>query len=438
MLNEQNFLEKENKRLRNAVEELAILNEIAIAVSSTQSLDSIVNLVVNKCVKYLKVEQAVVMLLNEKDLDKPFQTMIRKQDSAEGALPFRFDALLTGWMLKNKSPLLINNLKEDKRFKLIGQDTINIISLLSVPLFLKGKMLGLLTVFNKKNGMDFTTEDQKLLAIIAAQSAHVIENARLHEEEHVYFKMREEMRLANEIQVNLLPHSSPEIQGYQISGKSIPAKDVGGDYFDFIPLENGKIAICLGDISGKGIPAALLMANLQATLRGQTILNFSCRECITFANKVLYLNTDSQKYATLFYGILDYKNNEISYCNAGHNNPILISRDNKVSRLDIGGIVVGIMPEYPFQETSIKLNAGEILVIFSDGITEAMNESGEEFEEDRLIKLLLELRDKSTDEIIAAILEKVNEFSGHAEPMDDKTIVVIKHDDGSPTPYAAG
>lgn len=427
-MNDQSPLEKENERLRHAVEELAILNEIAIAVSSTQSLKSIIDLIVNKCVKHLKVEQAVVMLLDEKDANKPFQTMIRKQDSGAGSLPFRFDALLTGWMLKNKSPLLINDLKADSRFKLIGLDTVNIISLLSVPLFLQGKMLGLLTVFNKKNDREFTSEDQKLLAIIAAQSAHVIENARLHEEEHTFFKLREEMRFANEIQVNLLPKKSPEIFNYQISGKSVPAKDVGGDYYDFIQIDDDNLAFCLGDISGKGIPAALLMANLQATLRGQSILNYSCKDCISFSNKLLYRNTDSQKYATLFYGILNHSQNKITYCNAGHNNPILISNDKKLRRLDVGGIVVGIMPEYPFQETTINFNPGDLLVLFSDGITEAMNDTGEEFEEARLIKLLLELHDRSADEIIDAVLKTVNDFSGNSEPMDDKTIVVIKYE----------
>lgn len=423
---DQNTLERENQRLRHAVEELAILNEIAIAVSSTQSLNSIVNLIVNKCIKHLKVEQAVVMLLNEKDINKPFQTMIRQQDSVAGALPFRFDAQLTGWMLKNKSPLLVNNLKEDKRFNLLEQESLNINSLLSVPLYLKGKMLGLLTVFNKKKSRDFSPEDQKLLAIIAAQSAQVIENARLYEEEQAFFRLREEMRLAYEIQVNLLPHSSPEYEGYQISGKSIPAKDVGGDYFDFMPMENENMAFCLGDISGKGIPAALLMANLQATLRGQSILNYSSKNCITFANKLLYRNTDPNKYATLFYGILDHKNNTINYCNAGHNNPILISNDKKVTRLDVGGVVVGVMPEYPFEEASIQLNPGDLLVIFSDGITEAMNEFEEEFEEERLIKLLLEIQDRSPDNIIESILKSIGDFTGPVEPMDDKTIVVIK------------
>ncbi len=425
-MSDQSVLELENLRLRNAVEELAILNEIAIAVSSTQSLDSIVNLIVSKCIKHLKVEQAVVMLLNEKDINKPFQTMIRQQDSLTSGLPFRFDTQLTGWMLKNKAPLLTNNLKEDKRFNLLGEDSININSLLSVPLFLKGKMLGLLTVFNKKNMHDFTAEDQKLLSIISAQSAQVIENARLYEEEQAFFRLREEMRLAYEIQVNLLPHTSPVFPDYEISGKSIPAKEVGGDYFDFMPITEEKIAFCLGDISGKGIPAALLMANLQATLRGQTILNFSCKECISFANKLLFRNTDPHKYATLFYGILDRSNNQISYCNAGHNDPILISKDKTIQRLDVGGVVVGVIPEYPFEETSVQMNTGDLLVVYSDGITEAMNEFEEEYEEERLIKLLLELQDKSPDNIIDTILNSVNDFSGHTEPMDDKTIVVIK------------
>jgi len=123
---------------------------------------------------------------------------------------------------------------------------------------------------------------------------------------------------------------------------------------------------------------------------------------------------------------LDHKNNTISYCNAGHNNPILISKDKNVQRLNIGGIVVGIMPEYPFQETSIQLNPDDLLVVFSDGITEAMNEFEEEYGEERLINLLMELQNRSSDNIIETVLKSVNEFSGNTEPMDDKTIIVIK------------
>ena len=266
--NQLHRLIEENRRLKIAIDELSALNDIATAITSNQSVESVIDLIVRKCIKHLKVQQAVVMLLNENDMVNPFHTMIRKQESTNNILPFRLDTQLTGWMLKNRSPLLVNNFNEDYRFKFSIKEEFPITTLLCVPMLLKNKMVGLLTVFNKHSDSGFTVEDQRLLSIMAAQSAHIIENARLYEKEQVLIKFQEEMRLANDIQVNLLPKSKPQLSNYQIDGKSIPAKDVGGDYFDFIPLLNNDLVFCLGDISGKGIPAAILMANLQASLRG--------------------------------------------------------------------------------------------------------------------------------------------------------------------------
>ncbi len=259
---------EENRRLKIAIDELAALNDIATAITSNQSLEDVIDLIVRKCIKHLKVQQAVVMLLDEKDMVNPFHTMIRKQETINEFLPFRLDTQLTGWMLKNKSPLLVNNFKEDYRFNFIVKEEFPITTLLSVPMLLKNKMIGLLTVFNKHSSSGFTKDDQRLLSIMAAQSAHIIENARLYEKEQVLIKFQEEMRLANDIQVNLLPKSKPQIINYQIDGKSTPAKDVGGDYFDFIPLKNNDLVFCLGDISGKGIPAALFDGKLAGFITG--------------------------------------------------------------------------------------------------------------------------------------------------------------------------
>jgi sigma-B regulation protein RsbU (phosphoserine phosphatase) len=429
----QDNLQEENRRLKTAVEELSILNDIATAITSTQSLEQIIELVVKKCVKYLKVEQGVVMLLNELDQQNPFHTMIRKQDSLSDLLPYRLDAQLTGWMLKNKSPLLINDFERDNRFKFVvasqrteSNKSFLINNLLSVPIQIKGKMIGLMTVFNKRAGSDFTSDDQRLLSIIAAQSAHVIENARLYQEEQTLLHLQEEMRLAYEIQSDLLPKSQPAIKGYQIAGKSIPAKDVGGDYYDFIAIDDNRLAFCVGDISGKGIPAALLMANLQATLRGQTALDKSCKDSVTFTNNMLYHSTAPNKFATLFYGILNSSTHEITYCNAGHNDQYLITIDQNIIKLTIGGIVVGIMPEIPFEEASVNINPGEMVVLYSDGITEAMNSNEEEFDTDRLTNILIKNRGESAEKIIEIILNEVDNFAGNVAPMDDKTIVVIK------------
>ena len=421
-------LQEENKRLRTAIEELSVLNEISTAISSTQPLEKIIDLIVRKCVKHLKVEQGVVMLLDEKDQDKPFHTMIRKQDSIANYLPYRLDAQLTGWMLKNKTSLLINDLENDPRFKLMLSEEFPMHSLLSVPLNVKGKMIGLLTVFNKKTSIGFTNNDQRLLGIIAAQSAQIIENARLYIKEQALMRLQEEMRLAYEIQIDLLPKFQPKVTGYQIAGKSIPAKDVGGDYFDFISIDENRLAFCLADISGKGIPAAILMANLQASLRGQAKLDRPCKDCVSFTSDILFHNTAPNKFATLFYGILNSDTHKITYCNAGHNEPFLFYIDNKFKKLSVGGLVVGIVSSYPFEEATIPILPGELLVLFSDGITEAMNSNEEEFNEERLKEVIITNKSKSPERLIEIILNEVQNFTDNVEQMDDMTIVVIKRD----------
>jgi len=430
-----NRLEEENRRLKAAVEELSILNDIATAITSTQSLEQIIELIVKKCVKYLKVEQGAVMLLDEKDQQNPFHTMIRKQDSISNLLPYRLDAQLTGWMLKNKNPLMINNFESDTRFNFVSKQNQSLTdknfpvkSLLSVPMLLKGKMIGLLTVFNKHTPAGFTNDDRRLLGIIAAQSAQVVENARLYHEEQAFIHLQEEMKLAYEIQVDLLPKSQPEIKGYQIAGKSVPAKEVGGDYYDFISVDDKHFAFCLGDISGKGIPAALLMANLQATLRGQTSFGKLCKDCIFFTNNMLFHSTAPSKFATLFYGILNPETNQITYCNAGHNNPYLIEADGKMRKLNIGGIIVGIMADAQYDESTIDINPGEFLVLFSDGITEAVNNAEEEFGDKRLTDIVLNNRTESVERIIDIIFREVKLFTGSPPQMDDMTVVIIKRE----------
>ena len=423
-----NKLSEENKRLKIAIDELAALNDIATAITSNQSVEDVIELIVKKCIKHLNVQQAVVMLLDEKDQINPFHTMIRKQDSITDFMPYRLDTQLTGWMLKNKSPLLVNDFKEDGRFKFLVKEEFPITTLLSVPMMLKNRMVGLLTVFNKHSNSGFSVGDQRLLSILAAQSAHIIENARLYEKEQALIRLQEEMRLANDIQVNLLPKENPKIPGYEIAGRSIPAKDVGGDYYDFIKIKDDHLALCLGDISGKGIPAALLMANLQASLRGQTLMGIECKDCVSFTNNLLFNSTDNNKYATLFYSVLHTSENKITFCNAGHNEPILIDKEDKVTRLKEGGMIVGILPEMTYEEKTIEFTSGSLLVVYSDGITEAMNSSEEEFGEERLINFLKENKNLPASDLVDSIIKNVKDYAGSVEQMDDMTLVVVKKD----------
>ncbi len=419
-------LNDENRRLRAAIEELSILNDIATTISSTLTLEQIIDLIVQKCIKHLEVEQGAVMLLDEKEQESEFKTMIRKANSSHEVLPFRLDTQLTGWMIANKKPLLINDLSADDRISIGSEENIPFHSILSVPLCLKGKMIGSINLFNKRNKEGFTDADKRLLTIIAAQSAHVIENARLSEEEKILQLMQEEMRLAYKIQMDLLPSVAPDIEGYDIAGKSIPAKTVGGDYFDFIRITPSCMCVCLGDVSGKGIPAALLMSNLQATLRGQALQDLTPHSCIAKSNVLLFKSTDMDKFATLFYGVLNTETHEFQYCNAGHNYPFLIRASGETVRLDIGGLVLGALEDFSFEESTVQFLPGDMLVIFSDGISEATNSGDEMFGEDRLERFVVENRTRSANDIIEAILEEVREHAELTPQSDDMTLVVVK------------
>jgi sigma-B regulation protein RsbU (phosphoserine phosphatase) len=419
-------LEEENRHLKSSLEELSILNEIATAVNSTLSLDRIIGLIVQKCIKHLKAEQASVMLLGKEHDETAFKTMIRKTDHSVYSFAYHLDDQITGWILSSKKSLIINDFPNDKRFFRTRQESLSICNLISVPLFFKGDMTGIISVFNKKDSEHFTPEDERLLSIIAAQSAQIIENARLLKEEQTLMSMLEEMRMATQIQADLLPKEIPHLARYQLTGISIPAKSVGGDYYDFIKMGESGLAFCIADVSGKGMPAALLMANIQASIRGQAFYRAQCREAVSFTNNLLYASTDPSKYATLCYCILDTKSHTLSFCNAGHNPPFLFSPGKECLRLTEGGIVAGMIPGFPYTGSHAEISPGSVLVLFTDGVTEAMNTREEEFGEERLIQIISRSLDDNAENILHNILSEVNLFTKGTEQFDDITLLVIK------------
>ena len=423
-LKEDDRLSKENLRLKSAVEELSILNDIATAIASTQSLDQITKLIVKKCVKHLKAEQGAIQLVDEKDIVNPLHTMIRVHDKINDNT-LRFNKIISDLIIAKRKPLRINEFNAKEVIELSDQSGIRMKSLLSVPMIIKGKMIGILSLFNKESSEGFTEGDQKLLSIIASQSAHVIENSRLFDEEKKLLQIQQELQVARDIQKNLLPKEIPKINGYDIYAVNIPAREVGGDYYDFIKISETKTAIALGDVSGKGLPAAMLMANLQATLRSQLMFCDCAKECIKRANNLLYKSTDISKFVTLFFGILDTERNTLTYCNAGHNVPIFLQRNKKIE-LNKGGIILSCIEDSNYDEEEILFEEGSTLVVFSDGITEAMNEAEDEYGEERLFELIKQHNNLTSEKLAHEILTDVRKFTKEVPQMDDITIMVIK------------
>ncbi len=427
MSNQLNYekLKADHDRLKRGILELSILNEIATTISSTMELDKIIEIIVKKCIKHFRVEQANISLISEDTALMPLQTMVRQYDSDSGRIPFRLDQQITGWMLTKSQPLMINDINEDLRFKSLLNDS-PYSSLLSVPMIHKGKVIGVLTLFNKSGEDDFNDSDLRLLTIIASGSSQVIVNARLLDEEKKLIAVKEELNIAGQIQKKLLPDTLPEILGYQIAGINIPAKEVGGDYYDVIPFGENKFIICLGDVSGKGMPAALLVANLQATIHSLILANEKPSQIVQQANKLVHASTTSDKFITFFMGILDIKTNEFLYCNAGHDKPFVLTRQNNYEELGTGGVCLGFIPHFDYERDTCTIESEEIVVIFSDGVTEAMNSKEEEFELERLKKIILANKDSSAEEIMNTVLKEIESHVAGEEQMDDITLIVFK------------
>jgi sigma-B regulation protein RsbU (phosphoserine phosphatase) len=417
-------LQEENRRLKRAVEELSILNDLARAIGASLNTQEIIQTIVRRSLRALNAEQGVITLVDEQQ-QGTMKTLVRTMVSSTRQEHFHFNQALLGWMYLHRKPVIIDDVQKDERFDGIPWHE-SVRSLLAVPLMVKSELRGVLTVYNKKGGATFSEDDQRLLAIIATQSAQVVENARLYEQEQALIRMQEEVRLASNIQSELLPKESPRVPGYVIVGRTIPAQTVGGDYFDFIPIDLYRIAISVGDVSGKGLPASLLMANLQATLRGQTLLNVPPKQCLERANRLLFQSTSPEKFATLFYGILDAEHHRFSYSNAGHDHPLVLRSGHEPLRLDQGGIPLAMMEESSYDEETVEVQPGDLIVMYSDGITEAMNAAEEQFTEKRVAEVLRQHQHEDPEQLLESLVTAAKEHAGATPQSDDMTVVVVK------------
>ena len=290
------------------------------------------------------------------------------------------------------------------------------------------EILGVFQLLNKKTGI-FTPEDETYIQAFSIYAASAIENARLYEQEKEKISMERDMIAAGEVQKALFPSKIPDIHGYQISAINIPAKNTSGDLYDFVELKDGNLIITLGDVSGKGLPASIIMANLQSMLHAfPDIFQTTSRCTYQFNNNIEKFST-STKFVTLFFGLLDPKYHTISYTNAGHEYPILLRKDGH-ERLTTGGVPLGLFPESEYEEGETDMHPGDLLLIFSDGVTDAFNHEEESLTEERLIEFVIQNRDLDPETLVHRICDQIEDFVGDVPQFDDITMIIIKRDDG--------
>jgi serine phosphatase RsbU (regulator of sigma subunit) len=244
-------------------------------------------------------------------------------------------------------------------------------------------------------------------------------------------RMDEELEVAAEIQMRLQPVVPPIVEGWEIIGVSTPCLEVGGDYYDFFKRKkDNRLVIALGDVAGKGVGAALLMSSLHAAVRAQSQMRASVVEVMSEINQYIYENTPSNEFLTLFYAELDPKSARLVYSNAGHNPPILGRCSGEIVRLEAGGLPIGISPEASYSERAVVFSPGDVLVIYSDGISESVNGEDEEFGESRLIEVVRQNLDCPASCLRDRINEALRRFAGAAPPEDDMSLIILKRTTG--------
>jgi sigma-B regulation protein RsbU (phosphoserine phosphatase) len=301
---------------------------------------------------------------------------------------------------------------------------------LLLPLASKKELLGFISLGPKKSEEPYSASDTSLLRTVAAQTGMALENSRLSEAIASEMAQREllsrEIEIAREVQQRLFPQTMPEVPALQYAGHCRPARGVGGDYYDFLALTGGSLGIAIGDVSGKGIPAALLMASLQASVRGQSLTRGKdVAGLMANVNRLVFDASQSNRYATFFYAQFEPATRNLVYTNGGHNPPVVLRGADAIP-LEVGGPPVGLFRETSYEQAEMQLEPGDLLIFFTDGISEAENAANDEWGEDALISTVRASGGVLPAEIIARIMQAADDFAAGAPQHDDMTLVVAR------------
>jgi len=297
---------------------------------------------------------------------------------------------------------------------------------LVVPLVYQDKVAGLILLSKKVAGFRYNTEDMTFLSYMANQIVVAMENAQLYHETLEKQRLEEELAVAKQIQIGLLPRQLPQLGNFDFAAFIEPSQHVGGDFYDFIPLTGGRWGVVIADASGKGVPAALLIARMQAMLQSEVRFKRDLGKMMASINMVITNSTSIERFATCFYLELDDKGRTYRYCNAGHNYPVLVRNSGEIEYLSSGGLLLGAFPDATYDTGAGEMEPGDTLVLYTDGVTEAFDNKAQEFGDKRLIDDLQELRSLPARDICSTTITNVRNHIGGSGEVDDITLVVIK------------
>jgi len=404
-----------------------LLFDIGNKLSTTLQLDEVLAEILNLLNKAVKFEAGGIFLVNPEkgEIDSIFTEGYSADKEKQIAI--KIGQGLIGHVVKTGEPVIVPNVTEDDRYISARSETN---SEIVVPMTLgenteDKKVIGVMNL-ESDDLYGFDRRQLSLVQAFALQAAISIERARLHEEILSGKKIEEQLNVAREIQRTFLPMENINLPGYDISGINIPSGQVGGDYYDFIKIVSSQTGIIIGDVSGKGVPASLIMASFRASLIAEIRNNYSIRTIAQKVNSLLYESIKPGNFVTAVYCVLDSQNHIITFCNCGHDLPILLRKDGEVEFLREGGPVLGVTTGIEYEERPIFLSPGEVVAFYTDGVTEVFDKKGEQFGIDRLIKCIKDNRNEPAHKIQTIIHRAVNDFASPEHVFDDFTMIILK------------
>jgi len=379
-------------------------------LASHRPLDELFELILDLSIEAVGAERGVLLTLEGGRL----ATKARHGDQ------FRISATVRDKVLNEKTSLLVRDMAQEEAFReKLSISAQQIHTMMAVPLQTEERVIGLVYVDSRLWMREFTHDDLNMLTFLGNVAAIRIVQERLAQ-------LERENEQAAVIQRTILPGSAPDIPGIELAGHNAPCRTVGGDYYDFIQYNDGRVGVALADVAGKGMSAALMMSSLQARVQLLAEEPKDLGELMSRLDKSLVSSCPSNRFITMFFTLIDPASGEMTYCNAGHNPPLLVRTSGELEWLPAAGTVLGILPDLGYSEQRTRLEPDELLVIFSDGVTESENHDGEEYGDDRLAEAVLALRKMSAAAIVEGVLKSVSDWTGSAPAADDVTLVVAK------------
>ena len=411
---------------------LGLISKVGVTLLASTTLEETLQQVAELVFEAVPAERCVIMLREDdeeftSDCERGMKIAVAKlREKSDDFGDIRVSRTVLKEVVENQKSVLTSDAQQDPRFASQTMVLQGIRSVLAVPLAGKDTVFGMIYADSPVSEANFTEEHLKVLTTLASVAAIRVENARLLEERLERERMERELALATEIQQKFQPSAPPAVEGYEMQGISFSCYEIGGDYYDFIERDDGKMLIALGDVSGKGTAAALLMSSLHAAIHAQAAAKTPLAETVAAVNKYLADNTPPNRFVTLFIAELEPKTGTLTFINAGHNPPLIAHADGRVEQLASGGFPLGILPFASYELGETRLGNSEALVIYSDGVNETVNRKDEEFGVERLTQTVKENLHKSAAGLRDRIEAALSTFADGADAPDDITLVIVK------------